>query len=67
VVIEGGRPIAHVARDLGVPAETLRRYVRQVEADEGLRRAWCSSVSSVRSTGSATLARTYETLRVRVA
>jgi transposase len=37
VVIDSGRPIAHVARDLGVPAETLRRYVRQVEADEGLR------------------------------
>ena len=37
VVSESGRPIAHVARDLGVPAETLRRYVRQVEADEGLR------------------------------
>jgi transposase len=37
VVIESGRPIAHVARDLGVPAETLRRYVRQLDADEGLR------------------------------
>ena len=37
VVIESGRPIAHVARDLGIPAETLRRHVRQVEADEGLR------------------------------
>ena len=37
VVIDSGRPIAHVARDLGVPPETLRRYVRQVEADEGLR------------------------------
>src|SRR3954447_14664108 len=37
VVIESGRPIAHVARDLGVPAETLRRHVRRVEADEGLR------------------------------
>ncbi len=37
LVIESGRPIAHVARDLGVPPETLRRYVRQVEADEGLR------------------------------
>jgi transposase len=39
VVIESGRPIAHVARDLGVPPETLRRYVRRVEADEGLRPA----------------------------
>ena len=37
VVIESGRPIAHVARDLGVPAEALRRYVRRVEVDEGLR------------------------------
>jgi transposase len=37
VVIESGRPITHVARDLGVPPETLRRYVRQLEADEGLR------------------------------
>src|SRR5215208_1294797 len=37
VVIETGRPIAHVARDLGVPSETLRKYVRHVEADEGLR------------------------------
>jgi transposase len=37
VVIKSGRPIAHVARDLGVPAETLRRRVRRVEADEGLR------------------------------
>jgi transposase len=37
VVIESNRPVAHVARDLGVSAETLRRYVRQLEADEGLR------------------------------
>src|SRR3954467_9871689 len=37
VVIDSGRPIAHVARDLGVPAETLRRHGRRVEADEGLR------------------------------
>ena len=36
-VIESGRPIAQVARDLGVPPETLRRSVRRVEADEGLR------------------------------
>ena len=37
VVIESGRPVAHVARDLGVPAETLRTHVRQVEANVGLR------------------------------
>src|SRR6266542_1830258 len=37
LVFESNRPIAHVARDLGVPSETLRKYVRQVEADEGLR------------------------------
>jgi transposase len=37
LVFESNRPIAHVARDLGVPSETLRKYVRQLEADEGLR------------------------------
>ena len=37
VVLESGRPIAHVAADLGLPAETLRRHVRRAEADEGLR------------------------------
>jgi transposase len=34
---------AHVARDLGVPSETLRRYARQVEADEGRRKSILSS------------------------
>ena len=37
LVFESHRPIAHVARDLGVPSETLRKYVRQLEADQGLR------------------------------
>ncbi len=37
LVLESGRPISHVARDIGLPAETLRRRVRRVEADEGLR------------------------------
>ena len=36
-VIESGRPIAQVARDLGVPPETLRRHVRLWEAEHGLR------------------------------
>jgi len=36
-VLESGRPISHIARDIGLPAETLRKRVRQVEADEGLR------------------------------
>ncbi len=37
LVFESGRPIAHVAVDLGLPSETLRKYVRQVEANEGRR------------------------------
>ena len=36
-VFESGRPIAHVAADLRLPSETLRKYVRQVEANEGRR------------------------------
>jgi transposase len=38
LVFESGRPIAHVARDLGLPSETLRVYVRRVEANEGRRK-----------------------------
>jgi transposase len=37
LVFESERPVAHVARALGVPSERLRKYVRQVEADEGRR------------------------------
>jgi transposase len=37
LVFESGRPIAHVAADLGLPSETLRKYVRQIEANEGRR------------------------------
>jgi transposase len=38
LVFESGRPIAHVARDLGVHKEALRGWVRRVEADRGRRR-----------------------------
>lgn len=37
LAIESGRPISHVANDIGLPPETLRKKVRQAEADEGLR------------------------------
>src|SRR5262245_2080066 len=38
LVFESGRPIAHVARDLGVHREALRAWVRQARADRGERR-----------------------------
>jgi transposase len=37
LAIESGRPVRHVAEDLGIHHETLRRHVRQAEADGGLR------------------------------
>ena len=37
LVFESGRPLAHGAAALGLPSETLRKYVRQVEANEGRR------------------------------
>jgi transposase len=37
LVFESGRPIAHVAQDLGVHREALRQWVRQAEADQGRR------------------------------
>ena len=43
LVFESGRPVAAVARDLGIPSETLRLYVRRVEADEGMRNDMLSS------------------------
>ena len=36
-MFESGRPIAHVAKDLGISSEVLRKRVRQAEADNGTR------------------------------
>ena len=37
LAMEGDRPIAHIAHDLGMHPETLRKKVRQHEADSGKR------------------------------
>jgi transposase len=37
LALESQRPIAHIAHDLGMHPETLRRKVRQHEADTGKR------------------------------
>src|SRR2546430_15733825 len=37
LALESERPIAHVAADLGIHPETLRKRVRQGEADSGSR------------------------------
>ncbi len=43
LVFESGRPITHVAQDLGVNSEVLRKWVRQAEADAGKRKELLSS------------------------
>jgi transposase len=37
IALEGVRPIAHIAHDLGMQPETLRKRVRQAEAGSGQR------------------------------
>jgi len=37
LALESARPIAHVAADLGIHPETLRKKVRQAQADSGAR------------------------------
>ena len=41
--LESKRPIAHVAVDLGIHPEALRKRVRQAEADNGTRPALLNS------------------------
>ena len=48
LVFESGRPIAHVARDLGVSAEALRKRVRRAEVDAGKREGLTTDLSSRR-------------------
>jgi transposase len=44
LALEGDRPIAHIAHDLGIHPETLRKRVRQAEAaDSGARPELLSS------------------------
>jgi transposase len=43
LALEGDRPIAHIAHDLGMHPETLRKKVRQAEADSGKRTELLSS------------------------
>jgi transposase len=38
LALESDRPIAHIAADLGINSEVLRKRVRQAEADVGLRK-----------------------------
>jgi len=37
LALEGERPIAHIAADLGIGAETLRKRVRRAQIDAGQR------------------------------
>ena len=37
LALGGDRPIAHIAHDLGIHPETLRKRVRRAEADSGAR------------------------------
>jgi transposase len=37
LVQSGGRPLAQIARELGVSVETLRSWVRQAQVDAGVR------------------------------
>ncbi len=53
LALESERPIAHIAADLGMHPETLRKKVRQAEADSGARPALSSPCSAARARHSA--------------
>ena len=46
LVRESGRPVTHVAQELGIGSESLRQWVRQDEADRGERADRPTSVES---------------------
>ena len=46
LVRDTGRPIAHVAKELGIGAESLRQWVRQDEANRGERTGRPASMES---------------------
>jgi transposase len=43
LALEGERPIAHIAADLGIGAETLRKRVRRAQIDAGQREGLSTS------------------------
>lgn len=43
LALESGRPLKHVANDLGISYESLRHWVRQAQADSGKRRELLTS------------------------
>lgn len=43
LALEGERPISHIAADLGIGAETLRKRVRRAQIDAGQREGLSSS------------------------
>jgi transposase len=43
LALEGERPIAHIAQDLGMGPETLRKHVRRAQIDAGKREGLTSS------------------------
>ena len=51
LALESERPIAHIAADLGMHPETLRKKVRQREADTGSASGSAVTVRSARRSG----------------